>query len=55
MLFNNEKKIEVEVPEGSNVSYLIHHLCDKVIKDSRKDVFVLGDTVYVITPRLDIS
>jgi hypothetical protein len=47
MLFNNEKKIEVKIAGGSNVSDLIKYLCQEVIKDSRKELFVLGDTVYV--------
>jgi len=45
MLFNDEKRIQVKITEGSNVSDLIKHLCEKEMKDPRKDLFVLGDTV----------
>jgi len=47
MLFNDEKKIQVQIEEGSSVSDLIKYLCEKEMKDPRKDLFVLGDTVYV--------
>ena len=47
MLFDNETKHKVslprETPEGrpSNVAYLIKYLCEHVMKDSRRELFVL--------------
>ena len=51
MLFSNERKISLSVPSkdengaSTNIAYLVHHLCDNVMKDPRKDLFVLDGTV----------
>ncbi|KAH7380520.1 ubiquitin-related modifier 1 [Phaeosphaeria sp. MPI-PUGE-AT-0046c] len=51
ILFGNQKKYTISVPvqdeSGSpaNVAFLVRHLCDKVMKDPRKELFVLDDTV----------
>ena len=51
LLFDNRKKYALEIPSKdesgspSNVAFLVRHLCDKVMKDPRKDMFVLDDTV----------
>ena len=51
MLFDNQKKYPLESPRQdesglpSNVAFLVRYLCDKVMKDPRKDMFVLDDTV----------
>jgi ubiquitin related modifier 1 len=53
MLFSNERKLSLSIPvhndEGApvNVAFLVHHLCEKVMKDPRKDMFVLDGTVCV--------
>lgn len=52
MLFSNERKLSLAIPakdetgNGSNIAYLVRHLCDKVMKDPRKELFVLDGTVY---------
>jgi ubiquitin related modifier 1 len=56
-LFANQKKYDLALPakdesgEAANVAFLVRHLCDKVMKDPRKELFVLDDTVYVPPPR----
>jgi len=51
MLFSNERKHKISLPaedaEGqpANVAYLIKWLVDNLMKDPRKDMFVLDDTV----------
>lgn len=51
LLFDNQKKYALEIPRQdesglpSNVAFLVRYLCDKVMKDPRKDMFVLDDTV----------
>ena len=51
MLFDNQKKYSLSIPNKdesgapSNVAFLVRYLCDKVMKDSRKDMFVLDDSV----------
>jgi ubiquitin related modifier 1 len=51
ILFSNQKKYNLSLPardesgETANVAFLVRHLCDKVMKDSRKELFVLDDTV----------
>lgn len=53
MLFSNERKLNLTIPLAdesgarSNVAFLVRHLCDTVMKDPRKELFVLDDTVYV--------
>ena len=51
MLFGNQKKYTLSVPSKdesgapSNVAFLVKYLCDNVMKDPRKDMFVLDDNV----------
>ncbi|CAG5159218.1 uncharacterized protein ALTATR162_LOCUS5473 [Alternaria atra] len=51
ILFANQKKYDLALPardesgEPANVAFLVRHLCDKVMKDPRKELFVLDDTV----------
>jgi ubiquitin related modifier 1 len=51
ILFSNQKKYSLSIPAKDeagapvNVAYLVQHLCDKVMKDPRKELFVLDDTV----------
>ncbi|KAF3046939.1 Ubiquitin- modifier 1 [Didymella heteroderae] len=51
LLFDNKKKYDLSIPckdesgAPSNVAFLVRYLCDKVMKDPRKDMFVLDDTV----------
>lgn len=59
MLFSNERKHNISLPaelsDGSrpNISYLLQYLIDNVMRDQRKDLFVLEDNVYVMNqPRL---
>lgn len=53
MLFSDQRKHQISLPsktpEGgpSNVAFLIHWLCDNLMKDPRRDMFVLEGTVYV--------
>lgn len=52
MLFSNMRKHELSIPtdetSGTNptVQYLVQYLCDNLMKDSRKELFVLDDSVY---------
>jgi ubiquitin related modifier 1 len=51
MLFANQRTFKLDIPPidkaGSpvNVSFLVHYLCENIMKDSRKELFVLDDTV----------
>lgn len=52
MLFSNKKKHEVQMPAAdsktsapSTIADLISFLCDNLMDDPRKDLFVLEDTV----------
>ena len=51
MLFSNERKHKVSVPatqpdgSPSTVAFLITWLCDNLMKDPRKEMFVLDDSV----------
>ncbi|KAF2743389.1 ubiquitin-like protein [Sporormia fimetaria CBS 119925] len=51
MLFANERKLSLSLPtkdkEGNhvNVAYLIDYLCEKEMKDPRRDLFVLDGSV----------
>jgi hypothetical protein len=52
MLFSNKRKYELSIPiteqSGPNptVQYLVQYLCDNLMKDPRKELFVLDDSVY---------
>ncbi|KAL5114009.1 Ubiquitin-related modifier 1 [Pleosporales sp. CAS-2024a] len=51
MLFGNQKNYSLSVPAKdeqnapANVAFLVRYLCDQVMKDARKELFVLDDTV----------
>jgi hypothetical protein len=51
ILFGNQKKYSITLPAEdesgapSNVAFLVRYLCDRVMKDPRKELFVLDDTV----------
>jgi ubiquitin related modifier 1 len=51
ILFGNQKKFSITVPAKdesgapANVAFLVRYLCDKLMKDPRKELFVLDDTV----------
>jgi Urm1 (Ubiquitin related modifier) len=59
MLFSNQKKHSLEVPTTTTSSkadstpaprtlqFLVDYLCETVMTDSRKELFVLDGTVYV--------
>lgn len=52
MLFSNQRKHDLALPPtdeqggSSNVAYLVQYLCKNVMKDQRKELFVMNDTVY---------
>ena len=56
MLFSNERKLSLSIPtkddngSRSNIAFLVRYLCDTAMKDPRKELFVLDDTVYVDRP-----
>ena len=51
MLFANQRKHEIKLPQKDekgdavNIAYLVNHLCEQVMQDSRKELFVLDGTV----------
>jgi ubiquitin related modifier 1 len=51
ILFGNQKKYSLSIPAKdeskapANVAFLVRYLCNKVMKDPRKELFVLDDTV----------
>lgn len=52
MLFSNKKKHDIQMPAAnsktgspSTIADLINFLCDNLMDDPRKDLFVLEDTV----------
>jgi hypothetical protein len=52
LLFGNERKHKVVLParleDGSrpNITYLLKYLVDNLMKDQRKDMFIMEDNVY---------
>ena len=54
MLFSNERKHKVILParmdNGSppNITYLLQYLVDNIMKDQRKELFIIEDNVYVV-------
>jgi hypothetical protein len=52
MLFSNKRKHDLSIPitekSGPNptVQYLVQYLCDNLMRDPRKELFVLDDSVY---------
>jgi hypothetical protein len=51
ILFGNQKKYSITLPTKdelgapANVAFLVRYLCDKLMKDPRKELFILDDTV----------
>ncbi len=51
MLFDNEHKHKVQIPtkdnDGmpTNIAYLVRYLCDHVMKDKRKELFVFDGSM----------
>ena len=51
MLFSNQRKHTLSIPtkdesgSASNIAFLVRYLCENVIRDSRRELFVLDDTV----------
>lgn len=56
MLFSDRRHHTITIPAHSSdgkpvtIAHLIHHLCEDVMKDSRKEMFVLDDHMYVAPP-----
>lgn len=56
MLFDNETKHKISIPAKDNdgmpvnIGFLIQYLCDNLMKDPRKGLFVLENAVYSIVP-----
>ena len=54
MLFSNERKHNISLPtrlhdrSRPNITYLLQYLIDNVMKDQRRDLFVLEGNVYVM-------
>jgi ubiquitin related modifier 1 len=55
MLFSNQRKHHISLPatdedgRAANLAFLIRYLCGHIMKDQRKDLFVLDGAVYAIT------
>jgi ubiquitin related modifier 1 len=51
MLFSDERKHHISIPahdskgDAVTVGWLVHHLCDVLMKDTRQDMFVLDGHV----------
>lgn len=56
MLFSHQRSHTLTIPaadkggRASTIAYLIDYLCDHVMDDSRKDLFVLDNHLYVLAP-----
>ena len=52
MLFSNQRQHSISLPtrlsDGSqpNIAYLLQYLVENVMKDERKELFILEDNVY---------
>ena len=52
MLFSNQRKHSIKLParlrDGSqpNIAYLLQYLVENVMRDERKELFILEDNVY---------
>lgn len=53
MLFSDQRRHALNLPakdqdgNPSTIAFLIHHLCEHVMKDTRKELFVLDNHMYV--------
>jgi len=51
MLFGNKNKYDLELPSRDEagvpitIAWLVQHLCDHVMKDSRRELFVLNNSI----------
>ncbi|KAH7068019.1 ubiquitin-related modifier 1 [Paraphoma chrysanthemicola] len=51
ILFGNQKKYSLSIPARdesgalANIAFLVRYLCENTMKDPRKELFVLDDTV----------
>jgi ubiquitin related modifier 1 len=51
MLFSNQRTHKVEIPsvdedgKAATIAFLIQYLCKNVMKDTRKEMFILDDHV----------
>jgi ubiquitin related modifier 1 len=51
MLFSNQKTHKMEIPsededgKAVTLAFLIHYLCKNVMKDTRKEIFILDGHV----------
>jgi len=49
MLFSNQRSHRIQIPakdsaeQLANVGFLVRYLCENLMKDKRKDLFVLED------------
>lgn len=56
LLFSDQRKLKLALPAHDKdgkpvtVAYLINHLCEDVMKDNRKELFVLDSHMYAPTP-----
>lgn len=56
MLFSDIRRHALTLPatdkdgNPSTIAYLIHHLCEHVMKDTRRELFVLDGHLYVSPP-----
>lgn len=54
MLFSDQRQHKLAIPAHDKdskpvtIAYLIDHLCQHVMKDSRKELFVLDNHMYVL-------
>jgi ubiquitin related modifier 1 len=53
-LFANKRNFKFSIPktfsdppQPSNINFLIKQLCEREMKDKRKELFVKDDTVYI--------
>lgn len=53
MLFEDQKRHSISLPstyqdgKPSDIAFLTKYICEQVMKDTRKELFVLDDHVYV--------
>ncbi|KAG0129837.1 ubiquitin-related modifier 1 [Tuber indicum] len=51
MLFSNQRSHRIQMPakdpseQPVNIGFLVRHLCENLMKDKRKDLFVLEDRI----------
>ena len=56
MLFSNQPKHSLSLPavdgngKPSSMAFLVHHLCKHVMKDPRKEFFVVNEAMFVVFP-----